>query len=147
MLLWVSACLLWHPVHFEKAIDRSIGGLERKSRPLSPFEKRVVAYHEAGHAVVGWFLKHADPLLKATIIPRSGGALGFAQYLPKEQFIYTFDAVSFWRHVVVMRCCPYCMPPHPMSPSLAVDGPHVYLVGGSCVREDLLRPFLDWSIG
>ena len=80
-------------VHFEKAIDRSIGGLERKSRPLSPFEKRVVAYHEAGHAVVGWFLKHADPLLKATIIPRSGGALGFAQYLPKEQFIYTFDAL------------------------------------------------------
>ena len=42
-------------------------------------EKRTVAYHEAGHAVAGWFLEHADPLLKVTIIPRSGGALGFAQ--------------------------------------------------------------------
>ena len=68
--------------HFEQAIERVIGGLERKSLVLSPDEKRTVAYHEAGHAVCGWFLKFADPLLKVSIIPRGQGALGYAQYLP-----------------------------------------------------------------
>ena len=51
---------------------------------MTPEEKRIVAFHEAGHAVSGWFLEHADPLLKVTIVPRGSGALGFAQYLPKE---------------------------------------------------------------
>lgn len=51
-------------IHFEKAIDRVIGGMERKTRVLQPQERKTVAYHEAGHAVVGWFLEHADPLLK-----------------------------------------------------------------------------------
>ncbi|XP_040265467.1 AFG3-like protein 1 [Bufo bufo] len=74
--------------HFESAIERVIGGLEKKTQVLQPDEKRTVAYHEAGHAVVGWFLEHADPLLKVSIIPRGKG-LGYAQYLPKEQYLYT----------------------------------------------------------
>ncbi|TAQ84558.1 hypothetical protein B7494_g7108 [Chlorociboria aeruginascens] len=68
--------------HFEQAIERVIGGLERKSLILSPEEKKVVAYHEAGHAICGWYFKYADPLLKVSIIPRGQGALGYAQYLP-----------------------------------------------------------------
>jgi AFG3 family protein len=75
--------------HFEMAIERVIAGLEKKSRVLSPEEKRTVAYHEAGHAVAGWFLEHADPLLKVSIIPRGIGALGYAQYLPKDQYLYS----------------------------------------------------------
>ena len=71
---------------FEKATDRIIGGLE-SHKIMSPHEKSIVAHHEAGHAVAGWFLEHADPLLKVTIIPRTSGALGFAQYLPKEVFL------------------------------------------------------------
>ncbi|XP_062923124.1 AFG3-like protein 2 [Mobula hypostoma] len=77
-----------HVKHFEQAIERVIGGLEKKTQVLQPDEKRTVAYHEAGHAVVGWFLQHADPLLKVSIIPRGKG-LGYAQYLPKEQYLYT----------------------------------------------------------
>lgn len=69
--------------HFEQAIERVIAGLEKKSLVLSPDEKKIVAYHEAGHAICGWFLKHADPLLKVSIIPRGQGALGYAQYLPE----------------------------------------------------------------
>jgi AFG3 family protein len=69
-------------IHFEQAIERTIGGLEKKSLVLSPEEKRVVAYHEAGHAICGWYFKWADPLLKVSIIPRGQGALGYAQYLP-----------------------------------------------------------------
>ncbi|KAF3910055.1 Paraplegin [Orbilia brochopaga] len=69
-------------IHFEQAIERVIGGLEKKSLVLSPDEKKTVAYHEAGHAVCGWYMQHADPLLKVSIIPRGQGALGYAQYLP-----------------------------------------------------------------
>nr|XP_061795301.1 AFG3-like protein 2 [Nerophis lumbriciformis] len=76
--------------HFEQAIERVIGGLEKKTQVLQPEEKKTVAYHEAGHAVTGWFLEHADPLLKVSIIPRGRG-LGYAQYLPKEQFLYTTE--------------------------------------------------------
>lgn len=68
--------------HFEQAIERVIGGLEKKSLVLNPEEKRTVAYHEAGHAICGWYFKYADPLLKVSIIPRGSGALGYAQYLP-----------------------------------------------------------------
>lgn len=68
--------------HFEQAIERVIGGLEKKSLVLSPEEKKTVAYHEAGHAICGWYFQHADPLLKVSIIPRGQGALGYAQYLP-----------------------------------------------------------------
>lgn len=75
--------------HFEAAIERVIAGLEKKSRVLSPEEKRIVAYHEAGHAIAGWFLEHADPLLKVSIIPRGIAALGYAQYLPKDQYLFS----------------------------------------------------------
>jgi AFG3 family protein len=68
---------------FEKATDRIIGGLE-SNKIMSKEERSIVAHREAGHAVAGWFLEHADPLMKVTIIPRTSGALGFAQYLPKE---------------------------------------------------------------
>lgn len=73
---------------FQDAIDRVIGGLEKKSKIISPEEKKIVAYHEAGHAVAGWFLEHADPLVKVSIVPRGMAALGYAQYLPKEQYLY-----------------------------------------------------------
>jgi cell division protease FtsH len=73
---------------FHDAIDRVIGGLEKKTKIISPEEKKIVAYHEAGHAVAGWFLEHADPLVKVSIVPRGVAALGYAQYLPKEQFLY-----------------------------------------------------------
>lgn len=73
--------------HFEQAIERVIAGLEKKSRVLVPEKKRVVAYHEAGHAVCGWFLKYADPLVKVSIIPRGSAALGYAQYLPPDQYL------------------------------------------------------------
>lgn len=75
-------------IDFQDAIDRVIGGLEKKTKIISPEEKRIVAYHEAGHAVAGWFLEHADPLVKVSIVPRGVAALGYAQYLPKEQFLY-----------------------------------------------------------
>jgi len=77
---------------FEKATDRIIGGLE-SNKIMSDDEKSIVAHHEAGHAVAGWFLEHADPLLKVTIIPRSNGALGYAQYLPKEVFLRTQEQI------------------------------------------------------
>jgi cell division protease FtsH len=73
---------------FQDAIDRVIGGLEKKTKIISPEEKKIVAFHEAGHAVAGWFLEHADPLVKVSIVPRGVAALGYAQYLPKEQFLY-----------------------------------------------------------
>jgi len=72
---------------FHDAIDRAIGGLEKKNKLISPEEKKIIAYHEAGHAVAGWFLENAHPLLKVSIIPRGVAALGYAQYLPKEKYI------------------------------------------------------------
>jgi AFG3 family protein len=77
---------------FEKATDRIIGGLE-SNKLMSDNDRSIVAHHEAGHAVAGWFLEHADPLLKVTIIPRSSGALGYAQYLPKEVSLRTQDQI------------------------------------------------------
>ena len=76
---------------FNDAIDRVIGGLEKKNKIILPEEKRIIAYHEAGHAVSGWFLEHAHPLVKVTIVPRGVAALGYAQYLPKEMYIRTTD--------------------------------------------------------
>ena len=78
-------------IDFQDAIDRVIGGLEKKNKIISPEEKKIVAYHEAGHAVAGWFLEHADPLVKVSIVPRGIAALGYAQYLPKEQYLYQTD--------------------------------------------------------
>jgi AFG3 family protein len=72
---------------FNFALDRVIGGLEKKNKLISPQEKEIIAYHEAGHAICGWFLPHASPLVKVTIVPRGIGTLGYAQYLPKEEYI------------------------------------------------------------
>lgn len=79
---------------FQDAIDRVIGGLEKKNKIISQEEKKIVAYHEAGHAIAGWFLEHADPLVKVSIVPRGVAALGYAQYLPKEQFLYTTEQLT-----------------------------------------------------
>ncbi|KAJ6904450.1 ATP-dependent zinc metalloprotease FTSH 10 [Populus alba x Populus x berolinensis] len=75
--------------HFEAALDRVIGGLEKKNKVISKLERKTVAYHESGHAVAGWFLEHAEPLLKVTIVPRGTAALGFAQYVPNENLLFT----------------------------------------------------------
>jgi len=75
---------------FLDAIDRIIGGLEKKNKIISPSEKKVIAFHEAGHASVSWLLEHAHPLIKVTIVPR-GKALGAAWYLPEERQITTTD--------------------------------------------------------
>jgi len=75
--------------HFELAVDRVVGGLEKKNKVMSVKEKETVAYHEAGHAVAGWFLEHADPLLKVSIVPRGKAALGYALYLPKDLSLHT----------------------------------------------------------
>ena len=71
-------------VDFLDAIDRVVAGLEKKSKIISPEEKKIIAYHEAGHAVASWLLKHVDPLIKVSIIPR-GKSLGAAWYLPEEK--------------------------------------------------------------
>ena len=80
--------------HFELAVDRVVGGLEKKNKVMSIEEKKTVAYHEAGHAVAGWFLEHADPLLKVSIVPRGKAALGYAQYLPKDLSLHTQDQLN-----------------------------------------------------
>ena len=85
--------------HFEQAIERVIAGLEKKTRVLSPEEKKTVAYHEAGHAICGWLLQYADPLLKVSIIPRGQGALGYAQYLPPDQYLISEEQ---FRHRMIM---------------------------------------------
>ncbi len=79
---------------FNYALDRVIGGLEKKNKLISPKEKEIIAYHEAGHAVCGWFLEHASPLVKVTIVPRGVGTLGYAQYLPKEEYITRTEALK-----------------------------------------------------
>ncbi|MGL4347375.1 MAG: ATP-dependent zinc metalloprotease FtsH [Chitinophagaceae bacterium] len=79
---------------FQDAIDRIIGGLEKKGKVILKEEKEIIAYHEAGHAVCGWFLEHAYPLLKVTIVPRGVAALGYAQYTPKEQYLYNVEQLT-----------------------------------------------------
>lgn len=78
---------------FNHALDRVIGGLEKKNKLISPKEKEIIAFHEAGHAICGWFLEHASPLVKVTIVPRGIGTLGYAQYLPKEEYITRTEAM------------------------------------------------------
>ncbi|ERL83551.1 hypothetical protein D910_00627 [Dendroctonus ponderosae] len=73
----------------EYAVERLVGGTEKRSHSMSPQEKSIVAYHESGHALVGWMLEHTDALLKVTIVPRTNLALGFAQYIPKDQKLHT----------------------------------------------------------
>ena len=71
---------------FLDAVDRIVGGLEKKNKIITPGEKRTIAFHEAGHAMVSWLLEHAAPLVKLTIVPR-GQSLGAAWYLPEERMI------------------------------------------------------------
>ncbi len=75
---------------FLDAVDRIVGGLEKKNKIITPLEKKVIAYHEAGHAAVSWLLEHASPLVKVTIVPR-GRSLGAAWYLPEERQITTTE--------------------------------------------------------
>ncbi len=79
--------------HFEEAIDRVVAGLEKKNKIIAPEEREVIAYHEAGHAIVGWFLEHTDPVVKVSIVPRGLSALGHAQYLPEERSLYSTEAL------------------------------------------------------
>ncbi|MGC6469912.1 MAG: ATP-dependent zinc metalloprotease FtsH [Flavobacteriales bacterium] len=78
---------------FLDAVDRIIGGLEKKNKIISKEEKRIVAFHEAGHATVSWFLKYASPLIKVTIVPR-GRSLGAAWYLPEERQLTTTEQLT-----------------------------------------------------
>ncbi|XP_072931358.1 mitochondrial inner membrane m-AAA protease component paraplegin [Epargyreus clarus] len=71
------------------AVERVVGGTEKRSHAMSPGEKKIVAYHESGHALVGWLLEHTDALLKVTIVPRTNMALGFAQYTTSDQKLYS----------------------------------------------------------
>lgn len=75
--------------NLEYAIERVIAGAEKKTGTLNPAEKKVVAYHESGHALVGWLLEHTDALLKVTILPRTSAALGFAQYTPVDKKLFS----------------------------------------------------------
>ncbi len=77
---------------FLDAVDRIVGGLEKRNKIMTPEEKRTIAFHEAGHATLSWFLEHAHPLIKVTIIPR-GKALGAAWYLPEERQIVTKEQI------------------------------------------------------
>jgi AFG3 family protein len=77
---------------FLDAVDRIVGGLEKKNKIISTHEKKVIAYHEAGHASVSWLLEHANPLIKVTIVPR-GNSLGAAWYLPHERQITTQEQI------------------------------------------------------
>ena len=77
---------------FLDAVDRIIGGLEKKNKIISPHEKKVIAYHEAGHAAISWLLEHTSPLIKVTIVPR-GNSLGAAWYLPEERQITTKEQI------------------------------------------------------
>lgn len=79
---------------FQDAVDRVIGGLEKKNKIISPEEKKIIAYHEAGHAVAGWYLEHAHPLVKVSIVPRGMATLGYAQYLPKERYLDTTEQLA-----------------------------------------------------
>ena len=79
-----------HKQDFLDAVDRIIGGLEKKNKAIKPSEKRRVAYHEAGHATISWLVEHAAPLLKVTIVPR-GRSLGAAWYLPEERQLTTTE--------------------------------------------------------
>ena len=77
----------------EYAIERVVGGLEKRSQVIAPNQKRIVAYHECGHALVGWLLPHTDALLKVTIVPRTSQALGFAQYTPTDKRLFSTEEV------------------------------------------------------
>ncbi|PRD27258.1 UNVERIFIED_CONTAM: Paraplegin [Trichonephila clavipes] len=75
----------------EYAVERVVGGTEKRSKVISPAEKRVIAFHECGHALTGWLMKYTDALMKVSIVPRTTNVLGFAQYLPSDQKLYSSE--------------------------------------------------------
>ncbi|XP_071497391.1 mitochondrial inner membrane m-AAA protease component paraplegin-like, partial [Diadema antillarum] len=75
--------------NFEFAVERVVAGAAKASKVMSPEERKVVAFHESGHALAGWLLEHTDALMKISIVPRANAALGFAQYLPSDQKLYS----------------------------------------------------------
>ncbi|MDR9419151.1 ATP-dependent zinc metalloprotease FtsH [Gracilimonas sp.] len=80
---------------FQDSIEKVIAGLERKNKLISPHERKIVAYHEAGHAIVGWFLEHTDPVLKVSIVPRGLAALGYTLQTPlEERFLMTTEELD-----------------------------------------------------
>eukprot|EP01134_Creolimax_fragrantissima_P007277 CFRG7277T1 len=79
--------------NFDSAIDRVVGGLEKKTMVMDPKEKTVVAHHEAGHAVLGWVLEHTETILKVSIVPRSKHVMGHSQSLPNDQKLYTTEQI------------------------------------------------------
>ncbi|NXT80735.1 SPG7 protein, partial [Zapornia atra] len=76
-------------LNFEHAVERVLAGTAKRSKILSPEERKVVAFHESGHALVGWLLEHTEAVMKVSIAPRTNAALGFAQILPREQYLFT----------------------------------------------------------
>ncbi|XP_062033186.1 paraplegin isoform X2 [Lepus europaeus] len=78
-----------HTLNFEYAVERVIAGTAKKSKILSKEEQKVVAFHESGHALVGWLLEHTEAVMKVSIAPRTNAALGFAQMLPRDQHLFT----------------------------------------------------------
>nr|KAF6411849.1 SPG7 matrix AAA peptidase subunit, paraplegin [Rousettus aegyptiacus] len=78
-----------HTFNFEYAVERVIAGTAKKSKILSKEEQKVVAFHESGHALVGWLLEHTEAVMKVSIAPRTNAALGFAQMLPRDQHLFT----------------------------------------------------------
>ncbi|GBN62054.1 Paraplegin [Araneus ventricosus] len=75
----------------EYAVERVVGGTEKRSKVITPSEKRVIAFHECGHALIGWLMKYTDALMKVSIVPRTTNVLGFAQYLPSDQKLYSSE--------------------------------------------------------
>ena len=82
------------PDAFDAAIDRVLAGLEKKDLTIDARERRVVAFHEAGHALIGWVLEHADPVMKVSIVPRGKAALGYSQSLPRDVPLYTEEQLA-----------------------------------------------------
>jgi len=82
-------------IDFQDAIERVVAGLEKKNKLISPRERKIVAYHESGHAIVGWFLEHTDPVLKVSIVPRGLAALGYTLQTPLEdRFLMTAEELD-----------------------------------------------------
>jgi ATP-dependent Zn protease len=78
---------------FERAVERVVAGAAKRGNTIAPTEKRTIAYHEAGHVITGWMLKTTCLPLKVTIVPRTGPALGFAQFMPKDKKLFHEDEV------------------------------------------------------
>lgn len=78
----------------EYAIERVVGGTEKRSSSITPSERKVIAYHESGHALAGWLLPHADPVLKVSIVPRTTNVMGFAQYVPSDKKLHSPDELN-----------------------------------------------------